>query len=403
MSSGPCPDVADELTRELGGFDCSGSPLVELRDPFSLTHWSQPIVELVMIAGAVYALWWAVSRLRAHGDPTSLALWMGAVVYLFVNEPPLYFPNKFGLMETVGLNFVHNVFTVTLVYDRMPLYIVALYGAVPMLAYEAVRALGIFQRFGLVAGGVSAGMVHSAFYEIFDHIGPQYSWWAWNEDAPSNAVFFDSVPLGSTAMFSAITPAFLAYFVALFVGRQTWAGRAPRGWSLTWRTVLIGVLTPLAVVVVGSLISVQQAIGGGDTGTAVVYAVELTLVWVIGLVFVVRAFLERRAAGNLTPSEPLRRYGWIYLAVFAGLWLSALPDYVGAEDGLTSDGAPVGNLPFVVLCFVVSAAVTWMAGHGSAARTQVEEPDDTHARPALEHAQEGGSPSGRPSRRPGRG
>ncbi|MBH0779499.1 hypothetical protein [Nocardia bovistercoris] len=372
MSTGPCPDIADVMTRELGGFDCGGSPFVEFRNPADLSNWTLPVVEALMIAGSVYALWWAVRRLRRDGDPTNLALWFGAMVYLLVMEPPLYLPNKFGMMDRTGLNFVHNVFTVDIFYDRMPLYIVALYGAVPMLAYETTRALGVFRRFGLLAGALSVGMTHSAFYEIFDHIGPQLRWWAWNADAPSNSVFFDSVPLGSVTLFSAIGPAILAYLVARYVGRPTWAGQAPRGWSLTLRTIGIGVAVPILIVVVGALISIQQAIGGGDTGTAVLLTIELAGIWLAGGYFLVRAWLAGRAAGDLEPSPAVRNFGWIYLATFAILWATALPDLFDAEGGITSDNTPTGNIAFTILCFVVAAAATWAGGSG--VRQPSEEP-----------------------------
>ena len=64
-----------------------------------------------MVAGAALSLAHAVSRRRA-GDPTPLALWIAALVYLAVVEPPLYFPDVFGIEDRVGLVFVHNEFTV---------------------------------------------------------------------------------------------------------------------------------------------------------------------------------------------------------------------------------------------------------------------------------------------------
>lgn len=363
MSTGPCPDIADEMTRELGGFDCGGSPFVELRNPADLSNWTLPVVEALMIAGAIYALWWALRRLRRDGDPTNLALWLGAMVYLAVIEPPLYLPNKFGMMDTTGLNFVHNVFTVEFFYDRMPLYIVALYGAVPMLAYEIVRALGVFQRFGLLAGALSVGMAHSAFYEIFDHLGPQLRWWAWNPDAPSNRVFFDAVPLGSVTLFSAVAPAILAYLTARYVGRPTWAGNAPKGWSLALRIIGIGIAVPILMVLVGALTSIVQALGGGDTGTAVLLTIELVGIWTAGSYFLLRSALAGRTEDEPTPSPAVRTFGWIYLATFAGLWAAALPALLDSRNGTTSDGTATGNVPFVILCFVAAVLLTWAGGH----------------------------------------
>jgi hypothetical protein len=78
------------------------------------------------------------------------------------------------VQDTVGVVFDHNVYTVQFLFDRLPLYIVALYPAVAMLAFEVVRALGVFRDRGIVVGAVCVGFVHLCFYEL--------RWWAWNED-----------------------------------------------------------------------------------------------------------------------------------------------------------------------------------------------------------------------------
>jgi threonine/homoserine/homoserine lactone efflux protein len=41
----------------------------------------------------------------------------------------------------------------------------------------------------------------------------------------------------------------------------------------------------------------------------------------------------------------------------AVFWLSALPDFLDAKDGLTSDGTPIGSGWYVIACFVASTAV----------------------------------------------
>ena len=139
--SATCEEAAEQVTRALG-FDCHDvSPVMSVRNPFDLASWTMPVLELVIIAGAVFALVHAVRRLRA-GDPVNLALWCASLVYLFVTEPPLYFPEWFGLDEQFGFIFAHNVFTVQFMWDRLPLYIIAIYPALSTLAYEVVRVLG---------------------------------------------------------------------------------------------------------------------------------------------------------------------------------------------------------------------------------------------------------------------
>lgn len=68
-----CEEAAEQVTRDLG-FDCHDvSPVVSVRNPFDLANGTMPWLELVILAGAVWALVHAVRRLRA-GDPVNLAI-----------------------------------------------------------------------------------------------------------------------------------------------------------------------------------------------------------------------------------------------------------------------------------------------------------------------------------------
>ena len=137
---------------------------------------------MTVITGAVLTLVYAIIRWRRHGDATNIALWFGAVAYLLIIEPPLYFPAAFGIADRVDTMFAHNVFTVDFLWGRLPLYIVAIYPMMATVAFEIVRSLGVFRRYGTLVGAVCVGFVHHAFYEIFDQLGPQLKWWAWNVD-----------------------------------------------------------------------------------------------------------------------------------------------------------------------------------------------------------------------------
>ena len=45
-----------------------------------------------------------------------------------------------------------------------------------------------------------------------------------------------------------------------------------------------------------------------------------------------------------------KAYLTLFLGVFIGLWVYALPDYFSAVEGITSQGYPVGSLPYVLGC-----------------------------------------------------
>jgi hypothetical protein len=356
-----CGPAAERLTHTLG-FDCHDvSPVFSVRSPFDLASWTMPVLELVIITGAMFALAHAVRRLRA-GDPVNLALWWASLVYLLVTEPPLYFPEWFGVEEHVGFIFAHNLFTVQFMFDRLPLYIIAFYPAFSQLAYELVRVLGVFARRGVLAGSVAVAFVCQVFYEIFDHLGPHLQWWAWNEaNQEVNQPALASVPMNSMLLFASVSFGVLTYLVVRLVGSPAaGAGGSRRGWSLAWRIVVAGVLTPLAMVLAG-IPSGIIGIVGGDTpdvsAQAWVLGVELGLVWVAGASVLI-THVRRSGAADLEPMASFAKfYPAAYLAGMAALWLSALPSFLDAAGGLRSDGAHVGSGLYAAACFLAALMV----------------------------------------------
>jgi hypothetical protein len=307
--SGPCSEDFRRLAAGLGGISCDADPVVTFRAPWALTGWTLPVVELLVVAGAGLALAHAVGRLR-RGQPAWLGLWVASVVYVLVIEPPLYFPAQFGLEERVGLVFAHNVFTVDFLWDRLPLYIVALYPAGIYLAHALVDRLGVFTRRGILVGAVTAGVAHHAFYEIFDQLGPQLQWWAWNDRAPSNDLMFADVPLTSMVLFATTSPAVL-------VGLARWLmfpdGDRSRG-AWVGRTAVVG----LATVALQPVAGLPAALGAVALW-AVVAAMAVIAVWAVA------------TAGSVPEDQPsgIDRYPPLYalawLAVFAVLWITARP------------------------------------------------------------------------------
>ena len=357
--SAPCSEPFRRLARDLGGIACDGAnPVVALRSPASLENWTLPVVEALMIGCAVLALAHALRARRRTGDPAGLALWCAAVAYVLVLEPPLYFPHELGFDEHLDLIFVHNGFGVGFLYDRMPLYIVALYPAGIYLAAALVGRLGVFERRGRLVGAVCVGFVHHCLYAPFDHIGPQLRWWAWNPDADVTRPALGSVPLVSTVVFSLVGPALLVAVWRALVAEPAAQGRLagrPRAWA--WRAAVTGAVTPLLLPVASAPVAyLTLAERPNRTALAVLlYAAVLAAAAVA---------LPALAAGRgaaATGDRLLDRYavvhGAAYLAVFGVLWLAALPDLLDARSGLTPDGAPVGNPAYALAGAAVSVWV----------------------------------------------
>lgn len=374
MSDLCTPTFADLAARL--GFSCdTAGGLVEFRNPFGLENWTLPVLELTVIVGAVLALVYAIVRLRRHNDPTNLVLWFGAIAYLLIIEPPLYFPGAFGISEYVDTMFAHNVFTVDFLWGRLPLYIVAIYPMMATVAFEIVRTLGVFRRYGALVGAVCVGFVHHAFYEIFDHLGPQLRWWEWTLDHPMNQPFFDSVPLPSVVVFAALWPMSLAFCVQIFVGRHVDEGKTFTGLQLLWRTIVVGVLASIGTAVLPMPATIGAAISGSTAVGGFIYAAELVVLSVVAIPVLIRQWSAVRHQPTEPYSNPLiLRYAVVYLGVMAVLWVTALPAYFGAVDGVTADGDPIGSISYTVVCLVIAAlSIAAAATAGNAARRDCAE------------------------------
>jgi hypothetical protein len=345
-----CSPAFDAVAKPLGDFSCQNAPaVVHLRNPFALSNWTLPVLELMMVAGAALALWWAVRRLRRDSDPTNLVLWFATIVYLLVIEIPLYFPNVFGVQDSLGVVFVHNVFTVDFLFDRLPLYIVALYPAVTTLSFEIVRTLGVFRDRGIVVGAICVGFVHHCCYEVFDQLGPQLRWWAWNTANPINHPMLASVPMTSVFIFATLGPIVATLLVLRLASARP-------GWSLAGRTVLAGALVPVGI----AILSIPTSLFGGrhpnTTAQAVIFSAELAVIAVIALPTLLRQW---RHSELTTPNRFVRTFGPVYLVVLAALWIAALPGYLGATNGTTAEGLPIGNLAYASVCFVIAAVAVY--------------------------------------------
>ncbi|OMB97648.1 hypothetical protein [Mycobacterium colombiense] len=355
--SGQCSDDIQRIANRLG-FGCEhASPWVTLRNPFGLANWTLPVIELLVVAGAVLALWWAIRRLRREGDPANIVIWFATVIYLLIVEPPLYFPTLFGVDGSIGAVFAHNVFTVQFMYDRLPIYIVALYPAMMTLAYEVVRSLGVFRDWGAIVGAVCVGFVHNCFYEIFDQLGPQLRWWAWNTDNAINRPMLASVPMSSVLLFATVGPACVALFTQLLVTRPIERGRVLRRMSLTGRTFGVAVLVPVGLVVANLPILLA---GGEHPDSALRRALYFAILGAFAVV-AIPILLRQWRNSAFTPGARnpfVAIFGSAFLIVLSGLWLSAMPAYLKASHGLTPDGAPTGNLVYAMACFLLAVALT---------------------------------------------
>lgn len=366
-------DYLRMANEKMGGVnEAALDSLIYWNNPFALKHWTMNVVELLLIAGAVMAFMHARQVWRERSDPTNLGLFWATIVYLFVTEVPLYFPQLLGL--DVGLVFMHNEFSAGILYNQTPLYIIALYPALIYPCYVLVQEAGLFaRRGGLWTGALCVGFLHSCFYEIFDHFGPQFIWWVWNYDNPlvSNRLY--SVPWTSVIVFSLTPPMVATVLVRTIIGRYV-ASRKRHALRVSLPVVvLLTLATGILIPVVNGLLptsSIATLIADSTVATALyVAALVLTGVpalWLFARVVPPPVQIDGNAPGRSSARYPLS-FLTAYLAVFLALWLYALPEFLAAQNGVTARGTPVGCLPYVIFCFLICGFVLYRS-HGLAGR-----------------------------------
>lgn len=343
-----------ELSEQIGGFSEEAlNSLVFFKSPFALYHWTMNVIELLLIAGAVWGLFHAIGVLKKNRNYMNLGIWLGSVVFMLAVEIPVYFPEKIGL-DPNSVLFLHNEFTAQFFYGRAPLYIMALYPALMYPAYVIIDESGLFERrWGTALGAIGVGAVHHVFYEIFDHFGPQYGWWIWNyPQFPSSLA---SVPVSSMVGFALLGPLSLTLMVRLMLGhhiqKRARENRPVGTPGFAVNTLIAGILTPVTL----SILTPQTAIGLllGEVTARAEMLVSFTMIALSVLLMLALIGADKRRLG----SQEFRfahQYLAFYLLVFAGLWLYALPDYFAATNGVTARGTLIGSLPYALTCFVVA-------------------------------------------------
>lgn len=350
----------DYLSGKLGGFNPDAlDTFFYLNNPFALKHWTMNVVELVLCVGALLAFMHAVRIYRRTDNPTNLCYCFVSIGYLFAVEVPLYFPQLTGA-DPNNLYFLHNEFTAGLIYDRTPLYIVALYPALTYPAYVITERTGIFsQKWGLLFGAISAGFLHHCFYEIFDHFGPQYGWWVWNYSRFNATV--GSVPLSSVYTFSFVGAAGLALatrlLIATYVNRRLAAALHLSGLHLVGLCAIAS-LAVLVPVVFATPDTYYQILLPAPPAPLVEKIVSFSILTLAAFV-TIRVFLRMESTTG-TNRYPLDFLGF-YLIVFAALWIYAIPEYMNATGGITDRGTPIGSLAYVGGCYMLCLLLLYLS------------------------------------------
>jgi hypothetical protein len=264
---------------------------------------------------------------------------------------------------------------VQFLYDRLPLYIVAMYPFFGYAAWVLVQRAGIFRRYHALVGASCVTVAFFALYEVVDMVGPQFRWWVWNENLSTSTPTLGHVPYVNLQAFSIGLP-FAMALVTLLVSKQgQTSGR------IVARNVVLVCALVWPILFLSSLPSLLMTLVGVPVGTARILATWLLIgaAAIVTAVAFTGAYRARREDPAQIPAGVDRDYFGavyvgVYLTVAAVCWVAALPDYLSAKNGFTATGARTGSLPFAVIMTAVAIALTIGAYRGNARRVSVIEP-----------------------------
>jgi hypothetical protein len=311
--------------------------LLFLNDPTQLMHWTMPLLECLMIGGALLALAHAWKQLRREGNPAYICTWFATVCYGLIVEILSY-----NFVD----NFWHGEFTVMLYYNHLPLYIMLLYPAALYPTFLLVKSFDLPAGLsGRIREACCMGFIAQMFYIPFDNLGPMLHWWVWDSDAPSLQPFWYSVP--STSYLWMMTLSMSFYVVARWL---LWE-KTPRS-ALGWigATAAVGLLTNLGSVA----LQMPVTLLGQSFG---LYFVAGTLIVLMMLVnALVFWFCPRRAGQSLENRLLLFPTAW--LASFVVLYSYYCAEILAAYSrGQSELGTPPGNFSLIAVALVMIALV----------------------------------------------
>jgi hypothetical protein len=353
-----CTAEFQRLASQVGGIDCTGSPLVTFTSPFALDHWTMPLIEVTLIVGAAACLGHALRWKRAHDDASNLVVWLSGILALLLIEPIAYFPQWFGVEEELGLTFIHNQFSVQFFYNRLPLYIVAMYPVFVYVAYVLVQRTGVFEQHNAIVGAMCVAFAFHVLYETIDMVGPQLRWWVWNRELQSLGPWLASVPYVCMQAFGIGIPLGIG-----LLSRWLATGRGQSGWRIAANVVVISVGT-WPVMFITSIPAVVLTLAGVSMEKARIAGVCLLLATAaLVTAWALADAYRARIRGEVELPEGIEadRFALVcvaaYMVVAAICWIAAMPAYIEARDGFTPAGAPIGWFPYSLSTAALSIAI----------------------------------------------
>jgi len=314
--------------------------------PSELLDWSHFAIEVLIYIGLGLAIAHAWRTFKSSGSPSALLTLLAALLYgLFMDILSYY---------TVE-NFWHGEFSIMLLFNKLPLYIVCLY---PALIYHLIMTIRRYD-FPKLTEAICTGFFGGFMYMIFDNFGPMAGWWIWDTSDLTTLPYVSSVPLTSYAWFFLFTSAFT------YINRTIsweWVENGERKLKI----VIAHAIQPIATVFVGALLFIPHNLFAKssppydmipwDANIQMAAFVHVILFSLAGWLFLMKWRTPKYERDSL-----LMVFPFLYLTGLVYMYIAKLHlFFTGTNEGL-SQGLSVGNLLVVFIAIAVSTTVLLMS------------------------------------------
>lgn len=314
--------------------------------PTNLLDWSHLAIEILIYIGFALAIVHAWRYYKNSGSPSALLTFLAALLYGIFMDILSYYTVE---------NFWHGEFSVMLLFNKLPFYIVCLY---PALIYHLIMTIRRYD-FPKIIEAICTGFFGGFMYMIFDNLGPMLGWWIWDTSDLTTLPYVGSVPLTSYAWFFLFTSGFT------YINRTiSWEWVAQGKSKL--QIALGHVFQPIVTVFVGALLFIPHNLFAKTSPPydlipwdANIEMAALLYTIVFGLAGWLFLMKWRKPKYDRDPL--LMVFPFLYLTGLAYMFIAKFHlFFTVTSDGL-SNGLAVGNLIVVIIALVVSAAIVLLS------------------------------------------
>jgi hypothetical protein len=319
---------------------------ISFNAPNELLDWSHLAIEALIYIGLVLSVVHAWRFYKSSGSPSALLTLLACLLYgLFMDILSYY---------TVE-NFWHGEFSIMLLFNKLPFYIVCLY---PALIYHTIMTIRRYD-FPKLMEAIFTGFFGGLLYMVFDNMGPMVGWWIWDTSDLTTLPYVSSVPLTSYAWFFLFTSAF-TYINSTISWDWIASGKSKL------KIAMAHLIQPVLTVFVGALLFIPHNLFAKSSPPydMIPWDANIEMAALIHVVLYSGAgwfFLMKWRKPKYDRDSLLMVFPFIYLTGLSYIIIAKFTLFFAVTSEGLSNGLAVGNLPVMLIALVVSATIVLLS------------------------------------------